>query len=248
MQEGHKDRVRGKELVEQRDGGVRQLREWVGLASSSRPVEQLAGRPEGRARCNFRAGGEVQSRRGGWRGPALAKSSLGTREWGGGYVVTASPAPAWKLVSSSNKTFFGVEKLLNLYKALWHCQVHHTDLADLQNLNSLGAIMSIYSTLSYADMWVGLYLNVNINGLSWSSGSTFTLPVWSLLPVMHQYVFCCHPFTGDRLVDGTEALHLLLWCVESYSGPGLPPRERPSFAGANERKREREALRLSEDN
>ncbi|XP_051004287.1 putative C-type lectin domain family 20 member A [Acomys russatus] len=93
----------------------------------------------------------------------------------------ASPAPALQLVSSS-KTFHRVEEPRTWKEAMWYCQKHYTDLADLQSLNSPTSIMVVYSHTRSTQAWIGLFYDVQISGLSWSSGSIFTTPTWSVLP------------------------------------------------------------------
>lgn len=100
-------------------------------------------------------------------------------------MVTASPAPAQELVSDG-KTFSRVEEKLSWMDALRYCRGHHTDLADLQSMNSVSSVMTLYSLTSGTQAWIGLFYNVRIGGLSWSSGSTFTTPLWSPLPVFKE--------------------------------------------------------------
>ncbi|XP_031242009.1 putative C-type lectin domain family 20 member A isoform X2 [Mastomys coucha] len=66
---------------------------------------------------------------------------------------------------------------------MWYCRDHYTDLADLQSMNSLASIVAVYSYTSSTQAWIGLFYDVSISGLSWSSGSTFSMPTWSNLPV-----------------------------------------------------------------
>ncbi|KAL6087798.1 hypothetical protein STEG23_005165 [Scotinomys teguina] len=68
-------------------------------------------------------------------------------------------------------------------EAMWYCQERYTDLADLQSMNNPVSIMVVYSYLSSTQAWIGLFYDVRISGLSWSSGSIFTTPTWSPLPV-----------------------------------------------------------------
>lgn len=107
--------------------------------------------------------------------------------WVGSHVVIASPAPALQLVSNS-KTFHRVDEPRTWREAMWYCQEHYTDLADLQSMNSLANIMAVYSYTSSIQAWIGLFYDVRISGLSWSSGSTFTMPTWSTLPVFQEGV------------------------------------------------------------
>lgn len=102
-------------------------------------------------------------------------------KWGS-HVVIASPAPAFQLVSNS-KTFYRVEEPRTWKEAMWYCQEHYTDLADLQSVNSAVNIMVVYSYTSSTQAWIGLFYDVTISGLSWSSGSVFTTPTWTALPV-----------------------------------------------------------------
>lgn len=105
----------------------------------------------------------------------------------GSHIVIASPAPALQLVSSS-KTFYRVDEPRTWREAMWYCQEHYTDLADLQSMNSLVSVMVVYSYTSSVQAWIGLFYDVRISGLSWSSGSVFTMPTWSKLPVFQDGV------------------------------------------------------------
>ncbi|XP_036127892.1 putative C-type lectin domain family 20 member A [Molossus molossus] len=96
-------------------------------------------------------------------------------------MVTASLAPALQLVSNG-KTFLRVEEELSWLDALRYCRGHHTDLADLQSMNRVSSVKTLYDLTSSTEAWIGLFFNVRIGGLSWSSGSSFSAPVWSLLP------------------------------------------------------------------
>ncbi|XP_070253209.1 putative C-type lectin domain family 20 member A [Myotis yumanensis] len=100
-------------------------------------------------------------------------------------MVTASPAPVQELVSNG-KTFSRVEEKLSWLDALRYCREHHTDLADLQSMNSMSSIKTLYTLTSGTQAWIGLFYNVRIGGLSWSSGSTFSTPIWSSLPVFKE--------------------------------------------------------------
>ncbi|XP_030157899.1 putative C-type lectin domain family 20 member A [Lynx canadensis] len=89
---------------------------------------------------------------------------------------------------NSGKTFSRVEATLSWSEALRYCRRHHTDLADLQSMNSVSSISSLYSLTSSTEAWIGLFFDVRVRGLSWSSGSTFAAPVWSSLPVFAEGV------------------------------------------------------------
>ncbi|XP_053065134.1 putative C-type lectin domain family 20 member A [Acinonyx jubatus] len=106
---------------------------------------------------------------------------------GGSHAPTASPVPALRLLNSG-KTFSRVEATLSWSEALRYCRRHHTDLADLQSMNSVSSISSLYSLTSSTEAWIGLFFDVRVRGLSWSSGSTFAAPVWSSLPVFAEGV------------------------------------------------------------
>lgn len=99
--------------------------------------------------------------------------------------MTALPPPALQL-ASGGKTFSRVEEQLSWSAALQHCRRHHTDLADLQSMNSVASISSLYSLTSSTEAWIGLFFDVRIRGLRWSSGSSFTAPMWSALPVFKE--------------------------------------------------------------
>ncbi|XP_048968932.1 putative C-type lectin domain family 20 member A [Canis lupus dingo] len=89
---------------------------------------------------------------------------------------------------SNGKNFSRVEVELSWSEALQHCRLHHTDLADLQSMNSVSSMRTLYSLTSSTEAWIGLFFNTRLRGLSWSSGSTFTAPVWSSLPVFQEGV------------------------------------------------------------
>ncbi|XP_052055886.1 putative C-type lectin domain family 20 member A [Apodemus sylvaticus] len=89
-------------------------------------------------------------------------------------------------LDNSSKTFYRVDELRTWKEAMWYCQEHYTDLADLQSMNNIGSIMVVYSYTSSIQAWIGLFYDVRISGLSWSSGSIFTLPTWSQLPVFQE--------------------------------------------------------------
>lgn len=101
--------------------------------------------------------------------------------------MTASLAPALQLVSGG-KTFLRVEEKLSWLDALRYCRGHHTDLADLQSMNRMSNLKTLYDLTSSAEAWIGLFFDVRVGGPSWSSGSSFTAPVWSLLPVFKEGV------------------------------------------------------------
>nr|XP_036878324.1 putative C-type lectin domain family 20 member A [Manis javanica] len=87
---------------------------------------------------------------------------------------------------SNDRSFLRVEEELSWSEALKHCRRHHTDLADLQSMNSMSSIKNLYSLTSSTEAWIGLFFDKHIGGLSWSSGSTFTAPVWTSLPVFRE--------------------------------------------------------------
>ncbi|XP_044772124.1 putative C-type lectin domain family 20 member A [Neomonachus schauinslandi] len=105
----------------------------------------------------------------------------------GGHALTASRVPARQLMNSG-KNFSRVEVGLSWSEALRYCRPHHTDLADLQSMNSVRGMSTLYSLTSSTQAWIGLVFDVRIQGLSWSRGSTFTAPVWSSLPVFKEGV------------------------------------------------------------
>nr|XP_044999492.1 putative C-type lectin domain family 20 member A [Jaculus jaculus] len=89
---------------------------------------------------------------------------------------------ALQLVSNNSKTFYRVDKALSWEEAMWHCQEHYTDLADLESLNSMNGIRTLSSLIKDAAAWIGLFYDKYSSGLSWSSGSTFTSISWNDLP------------------------------------------------------------------
>ncbi|XP_045694321.1 putative C-type lectin domain family 20 member A [Phyllostomus hastatus] len=91
-----------------------------------------------------------------------------------------------KQLVSNDKTFSRVEEELSWLDALQHCRTHYTDLADLQSANSLEGIMTLYSLAKGTSAWIGLFFDMSLGSLRWSSGSVFTTPVWSPLPVFKE--------------------------------------------------------------
>ncbi|XP_057171599.1 putative C-type lectin domain family 20 member A [Ursus arctos] len=87
---------------------------------------------------------------------------------------------------NSGKNFSRVEVELSWSEALRYCRLHHTDLADLQSMNSVRSVGALYSLTSSTHAWIGLFFDVRVQGLSWSSGSAFSAPVWSSLPVFKE--------------------------------------------------------------
>uniref|UniRef100_A0A2R8MRU4 C-type lectin domain containing 20A n=1 Tax=Callithrix jacchus TaxID=9483 RepID=A0A2R8MRU4_CALJA len=88
--------------------------------------------------------------------------------------MTASPAPALQLVSSE-RNFVLVKEELSWSDAQQHCQLHHTDLADLQ----LSGLTKLYSLMTSTPAWIGLFFDASTSGLRWSSGSAFTALEWA---------------------------------------------------------------------
>lgn len=149
----------------------------------------------------------------------MAEISQGQGGSGGSHVVIASPAPALQLVSNS-KTFYRVEEPRTWKEAMRYCQERYTDLADLQSVNSPVSIMVVYSYLSSTQAWIGLFYDVRISGLSWSSGSIFTTPDMEYAACLPRWHLCycvfmdLGPCPRGCLLHSSEALHLLLWCVQ----------------------------------
>ncbi|XP_036891189.1 putative C-type lectin domain family 20 member A [Sturnira hondurensis] len=104
---------------------------------------------------------------------------------------------------SNNKTFLRVEEKLSWLDALRHCRAHHTDLADLQSVNSWGAVKALYSLTSHTSAWIGLFFDLSLGSLRWSSGSVFTAPVWSSLPVFKEGI--CATLFSVSIVPGLGA-------------------------------------------
>ncbi|CAK6439578.1 unnamed protein product [Pipistrellus nathusii] len=111
-------------------------------------------------------------------------------------------AAAQELVSNG-KTFTRVEEKLSWMDALRYCRGHYTDLADLQSMNSVSSMMGLYSLTSGSQAWIGLFYNVRAGGLSWSSGSTFSAPIWSSLPVFREGV--CATLSSAYIVPSLGA-------------------------------------------
>ncbi|XP_053519686.1 putative C-type lectin domain family 20 member A [Artibeus jamaicensis] len=104
---------------------------------------------------------------------------------------------------SSDKTFLRVEEELSWLDALRHCRTYHTDLADLQSLNSWGAVTALYRLTRSTSAWIGLFFDVNLGSLRWSSGSVFSIPVWSALPIFKEGI--CATLYSVSIVPGLGA-------------------------------------------
>jgi hypothetical protein len=83
---------------------------------------------------------------------------------------------------SNGKSFYRLEQELSWEKAMWYCRQHYTDLADLESVNDKKSIMPFYKFTGSTGAWTGLFFDVRISGLSWSSGSNFTNTTWCSLP------------------------------------------------------------------
>ncbi|XP_061039756.1 putative C-type lectin domain family 20 member A [Eubalaena glacialis] len=99
--------------------------------------------------------------------------------------MTISPAPALQLTSDS-KTFWRVEEELSWSEALEYCRQRHTYLADLQSTGDWSNIKTLSSLTSSPAAWIGLFFDVRLGGLRWSSGSTFSVPVRSSPPFFEE--------------------------------------------------------------
>lgn len=124
------------------------------MASPSRPRGQPVQRPRGRTACEWRAPGTGWSAKEEAGEPACveAESSLGTRAGRGRpgrQALMASRVPGRQLMSSG-KNFSRVEVGLSWSEALRYCRLHHTDLADLQSMNSVRGMSTLYSLTSSA--------------------------------------------------------------------------------------------------
>uniref|UniRef100_A0A8D1U8T0 C-type lectin domain-containing protein n=1 Tax=Sus scrofa TaxID=9823 RepID=A0A8D1U8T0_PIG len=101
--------------------------------------------------------------------------------------VTSSVCLASALqLTSEGKTFWRVEQELRWSEALDYCRQHHTDLADLQSMNSWSSIKALYSLTSSTGAWIGLFFDVQTRGPRWSSGSIFSIPVWTSMPSLEE--------------------------------------------------------------
>lgn len=179
-QAGHLPRMghRVESLAGQREGGGEGLGERTEVANSSGDERAAPAKAETELWATGRPADKGRSGR-----EAAGSENWG---WGGdGHTVTASPAPAQEMVSDG-KTFLRVEEELRWLDALRYCREHHTDLADLQSMNSVSSITALYGLTSGTQAWIGLFYNVRIGGLSWSSGSTFSTPIWSSLPIFRE--------------------------------------------------------------
>lgn len=144
-------------------------------------------------------------------------------------------------VMSSGKTFLRVKEELSWLEALQYCRRLHTDLADLQSMDSVSDLSSLYALTSSTEAWIGLFFDVRIHGLSWSSGSTFTVPKWSSLPTFKEgicatlYSVSFVPSLGAALCTAQKpficyygAFRVTFWAWPSSRG---------CFSRANEGKR-----------
>uniref|UniRef100_A0A8C3WC04 C-type lectin domain containing 20A n=1 Tax=Catagonus wagneri TaxID=51154 RepID=A0A8C3WC04_9CETA len=99
-------------------------------------------------------------------------------------------------LSNEGKTFRRVEEELRWSQALGYCRQHHTDLADLQSMNSWSSVKALYSLTSSAEAWIGLFFDAQTHGPRWSSGSVFSLPVWSSMPFLEEGLCVTLPSLG----------------------------------------------------
>ncbi|KAB0376522.1 hypothetical protein FD755_010966, partial [Muntiacus reevesi] len=89
-------------------------------------------------------------------------------------------------LTSEGKTFWRVAEELSWSEALGYCRRHHTDLADLHSMSGWSSIKALYSLTSSHGAWVGLFFDVRLGGLRWSSGSSFSASVWGSLPTFRE--------------------------------------------------------------
>nr|XP_020724474.1 neural cell adhesion molecule 1-like [Odocoileus virginianus texanus] len=89
-------------------------------------------------------------------------------------------------LTSEGKTFWRVAEELSWSEALGYCRRHHTDLADLHSMTGWSSIKALYSLTSSHEAWVGLFFDVRLGGLRWSSGSSFSASVWGSLPTFRE--------------------------------------------------------------
>ncbi|CAN0570967.1 unnamed protein product [Rangifer tarandus platyrhynchus] len=89
-------------------------------------------------------------------------------------------------LTSEGKTFWRVAEELSWSEALGYCRRHHTDLADLHSMTGWSSIKALYSLTSSHEAWVGLFFDVRLGGLRWSSGSSFIASVWGSLPTFRE--------------------------------------------------------------
>ncbi|XP_043340554.1 putative C-type lectin domain family 20 member A [Cervus canadensis] len=89
-------------------------------------------------------------------------------------------------LTSEGKTFWRVAEELSWSEALGYCRRHHTDLADLHSMSGWSSIKALYSLTSSHEAWVGLFFDVRLGGLRWSSGSSFSASLWGSLPTFRE--------------------------------------------------------------
>ena len=89
-------------------------------------------------------------------------------------------------LTSDGKTFWRVAEELSWPEALGYCRLHHSDLADLHSMSGWSSIKALYSLTSSHEAWVGLFFDVRLGGLRWSSGSSFSASVWGSLPTFRE--------------------------------------------------------------
>lgn len=127
---------------------------------------------------------------------------------------------------SGGKKFSRVEAKLSWSEALRYCRLHHTDLADLQSMNRASSVSSLYSLTSSTAAWIGLFFDVRVRGLSWSSGSAFTAPAWSSLPIFSEgmcatlYSVSFLPILGAASCTAQKPF-ICYYGVSAPSEPGL---------------------------
>ncbi|KAM9106760.1 LOW QUALITY PROTEIN: putative C-type lectin domain family 20 member A [Megaptera novaeangliae] len=89
-------------------------------------------------------------------------------------------------LTSDSKTFWRVEEELSWPEALEYCRQRHTDLAELQSMGDWSNIKTLSSLTGSPAAWIGLFFDVCLGGLRWSSGSTFSVPGWSSPPFFEE--------------------------------------------------------------
>ncbi|XP_053462481.1 putative C-type lectin domain family 20 member A [Nycticebus coucang] len=110
-------------------------------------------------------------------------------------LLLALGAAALQL-GSSEKSFHRVEMELSWDDARRYCQLHYTDLADLQ----ASGLMMLYSLMDSTHRWIGLFFDASISGLRWTNGSTFNSLTWSHSLPNFGVGFCATVYTSLKYV------------------------------------------------
>jgi hypothetical protein len=80
-------------------------------------------------------------------------------------------------VKIGGQTFIRIKQTMTWLSALNYCRNHYTDLADLQRVTNEDK-ETLKFIINDDDAWIGLYFNVKIKNLTWSSDQGSSIPEW----------------------------------------------------------------------